>query len=59
MILINIINIINKGLENEKLKINDLSKEDDNEIEDFLHICCDNIIFNIKYSGKNFFLKFY
>ena len=35
LILINIINIINKGLENEKLKINDISKKDENEIDLF------------------------
>ena len=35
LILINIINIINKGLESEKLKLNDISKKDENEIEFF------------------------
>ena len=32
------INIINKGLENEKLKLYDKSKIDENEISNFLHI---------------------
>ena len=57
LILINIINIINKGLESEKLKINDISKKDENEIEFFLHIGSNNFTFNIKYIDLGFELR--
>lgn len=41
-------NIINKGLEKEKLKLNDKSKTDENKIANSLHIGSDYSIYKEK-----------